>query len=234
MSADKVCVVAGVGPGNGAAFARRFASSGYRVALLARKLDVTGPLEKELGGSKAYAVDLTSPDAVGATFAAIERDLGPTTVLVHNASGFARSSFLDTTPEEFESVWRGGPWSLLLCAKQAATQMLARGGGSILAIGATASIRGGEAFASFASSKAAHRSLAQSMARALGPRGIHVAYFVIDGAINGTRTRQFMPDKPDEAFLDPKAIAETAFHVAQQDRTAWTFELDLRPFGEKW
>jgi NAD(P)-dependent dehydrogenase (short-subunit alcohol dehydrogenase family) len=229
----KVCVIAGVGPGNGAAFARRFARNGYGVALLARKPDVTRALEKELPGSKAYVVDLTSQDAVRATFAGVRRDLGPVDVLIHNAAGYARSAFVDTKPEEFESVWRAGPWSLLLCGQEATTQMLEHGGGAIVAVGATASLRGGEIFTSFSAAKAAHRSLAQSMARGLGPRGIHVAYVVIDGAVDGL-VRQFLPDKPDEFFVRPGAIADTVYHLVHQDRSAWTFELDLRTSTEKW
>jgi NAD(P)-dependent dehydrogenase (short-subunit alcohol dehydrogenase family) len=229
-----ICVVAGIGPGNGAAFARRFALAGYRVALLARSSTTSAPLEKELAGSKAYAVDLTSPEAVQATFASIERDLGPADVLIHNAGAFARSAFLETKPEDFEAVWRGGPWSLLLCGQQAARQMLGHGGGAIVAIGATASLRGAESFAALGSSKAAHRSLAQSMARGLGPRGIHVSYVVIDGVVDAPRTRQFLPDKPDDFFVKPGAVAETVFQITRQDRSAWTFELDLRTSTEKW
>lgn len=230
-----VCVVAGVGPGNGAAFARRFSHAGYRVALLARGESVTTKLARELGAdAKAYAVDLTSADAVSTTFARIERELGPASVLIHNAAGYARSAFLETSPEEFEGVWRAGPWSLLLCGKAAAAQMLEQGGGAILAVGATASLRGGALFASFAASKAAHRSLAQSMARGLGPRGIHVAYVVLDGAVDGPRLRQVLPDRPDDFFLKPAAVAETVYHLAGQDRSAWTFELDLRTSTEKW
>ncbi len=148
----------------------------------------------------------------------IRRDLGPVDVLIHNAAGYARSAFVDTKPEEFESVWRAGPWSLLLCGQEAATQTLEHGGGAIVAVGATASLRGGEIFTSFAAAKAAHRSLAQSMARGLGPRGIHVAYVVLDGAVDGL-VRQFLPDKPDEFFVKPGAIAETVYHLTQQDRS---------------
>ncbi len=230
----KVCVIAGVGSGNGAAFARRFALAGYKVALLARSSEVTGALEKELADSKAYAVDLSAPDAVRATFARLREDLGPASVLIHNAAGYARSTFLETKPEEFEALWRSGPWSLLLSGQEAANQMLELGGGAIVAIGATASLRGGEVFTSFAASKAAHRSLAQSMARGLGPKGIHVSYVVIDGVVDEPRIRQFMPDKPEDFFMKPAAIAETVFHLSQQDSSAWTFELDLRPATEKW
>lgn len=229
-----VCVVAGVGPGNGAAFARRFAKAGYAVALLARRTSVTGALESELPAAKAYAVDLTSPEAVRATFAEIERDLGPPTVLIHNAAGYSRAAFLDTKLEDFESAWRGGPWSLLICGREAAARMLANTGGAIIAVGATASLRGGESFTSFAAAKAAHRSVAESMARGLGPRGIHVAYLVIDGAVDGPDIRSILPDKPDAFFVKPSAVAETAYHLTTQDRSAWTFQLDLRTSTEKW
>lgn len=227
--------MAGVGPGNGAAFARRFWQAGYRVALLARTEPVIAALAGELGDrATPFVVDLTSPDAVGAAFAAIERDLGGADVLVHNASGYARSEFLDVTTDEFESVWRGGPWSLLLSGQHAASQMLERGGGAIIAIGATASLRGGQIFSSFASAKAAHRSLAQSMARGLGPRGIHVSYVVLDGAVDGPRIRKLLPDRPDSSFIKPAAVAETVYQLVQQDRSAWTFELDLRTSVESW
>lgn len=232
---EKVCVVAGVGPGNGAAFARLFAANGYKVALLARSEATSRELEKEIAGSKAYVVDLTSPEAVTKTFAAIAKDLGPTTVLIHNGSSWQRASFLDTTPADLEAQWRSGPFSLHLCAQAAAGQMLdSKKGGAIVVIGATASVRGAEMFAAFASAKAAHRSLAQSMARGLGPRGIHVSYVIVDGVIDSKRARGMMPDKPDAFFLDPNAIAKTVLHLAEQPPSAWTFELDLRPSIEKW
>lgn len=232
--ASPVCVVAGFGPGNGAAFTRRFASEGYRVAMLARSEAPLREMERAVPAAKGYAVDVADPAAVSEAFARIRRDLGLVDVLVHNAAGWMMKPFLETTPEELEQVWRANALSFFLCAQQAAKEMLAAGRGAIIAIGATASVRGAANFGAFASSKAAMRSLAQSMARSLGPKGIHVAHVVIDGVIDTPRTRTFLPDQKEEFFLKPDAIADAVFHLARQDPSAWTFELDVRPFGESW
>jgi len=232
--APPVCVVAGFGPGNGAAFTKRFASEGYRVAMLARSEAPMHEMEKVLPAAKGYVTDVTDPAAVGETFARIRKDLGAVDVLIHNAARWMMKPFLETTPDDLEKVWRANALSFLLCAQEAARDMLAAGRGAIIAIGATASVRGGPNFAAFASAKAAMRSLAQSMARGLGPRGIHVAHVVIDGAIDTPRIRAMIPGQKDEIFLKPDAIADTIFHLARQDPSAWTFEVDIRPFGESW
>ena len=231
---EKVCLVAGVGPGNGTALSRKFSDLGYRVAMLARTRERLEELEAQIPRSKGYAVDIGDADAVSAACSEIRQDLGPIDVLVHNAGSGSFSSFMDTDPAKLEQGFRTNTLSLLLLGQQVVPDMLNAGGGSIVVIGATASIRGGAAFAGFAPSKAAQRSLAQSMARSLGPQGIHVAYVIIDGVIDIPRTRGFFKDKPDEFFLRPDAIADTVAQLAQQDRSAWTFELDLRPFSEKW
>ncbi len=232
--AGGVCVVTGVGPGNGAAFARRFAREGYRVAMLARSEDRLRELEAEIDGARGYATDVGDPDAVAATFGRIRQELGPVEILVHNAGSGVFGPFLDTTPEQLEESWRTNTLALLLCGREASADMLKGGSGTIVVIGATASLRGGAGFAAFASAKAAQRSLAQSMARGLGSSGIHVAYVVVDGVIDIPRTRAFFADRPDDEFLKPDAIADTVFHFVGQDRSAWSFEVDLRPFGEKW
>jgi NAD(P)-dependent dehydrogenase (short-subunit alcohol dehydrogenase family) len=232
--ANQVCVITGVGPGNGAAFARRFAAEGYRVAMLARSEERLRQLEREIEGSKGYAVDVGDPAAVRDGFARIRADLGPLQVLVHNAGSGMFSDFMNTTPEMLEQSWRTNTLALLSCGQEAVRDMLAAGGGAVVVIGATSSLRGGANFAPFASAKAAQRSLAQSMARSLGPQGIHVAYVVVDGVIDIPRTRQMMPDKPEEFFLQPEHIADTVYFLARQPRSAWTFEIDVRPFGEKW
>jgi NAD(P)-dependent dehydrogenase (short-subunit alcohol dehydrogenase family) len=228
------CVIAGVGPGNGESFARRFAAEGYRVAMLARSEDYLKELADTLEGAHAFPCDITDPVAVGETFERLRAELGPVEVLVHNAGTFLMRSFVDTTLEDLEHQWRVNTASAFLCAQAALTDMLPRGEGRIIVIGATASLRGGPRFAAFASSKAAQRVMAESMARALGPLGIHVAYVIVDGVISTPRTREWMPDKPDEFFLDPEHIADAVWHLAQQPRSAWTFQLDLRPFGESW
>lgn len=231
---SQVCAVAGVGPGNGASFSRRFAQAGYRVAMLARSAERLRELEASIPGTRGYPADVGDATVVRETFTRIRSDLGPVNVLIHNAGSGAFSSFLDTTPELFEQSWRTNALSLLLCGQAVAPDMLAAGSGAIVAIGATASVRGGAQFAGFAPAKAAQRILAQSMARTLGPRGIHVAYVVVDGVIDIPWTRAMLPNQPDEFFLQPDRIADTVYVLIQQDRSAWTFELDLRPFGEKW
>ena len=231
---SNVCVVAGVGPGNGTAFTRRFADAGYRVAMLARTGERLAALEAEIPGTRGYVVDIGDAAAVERAFAAIRSDLGSVDVLIHNAAAGAFTAFMDTPPALLETTLRTNALSLLLLGQQAARDMLARGAGAIVVIGNTSAWRGVANYAGFAPSKAAQRILAQSMARGLGPRGVHVAYVVVDAVIDVPWARSFFADKPDEFFCRPGAIAETVFHVAHQDRSAWTFELDLRPFGEKW
>lgn len=234
MTAAGVCVVAGVGPGTGAALARRFAAGGYHVAMLARDADRLGALEREIAGSRAYPVDVTDAASVKDIVARIGADLGTPRVLVHNAVAGAFGEFLDVEPATLEHTSRTNVLSLMLLGQALVPPMLESGGGAIVVTGNTSARRGAANFAAFAPSKAAQRILAESMARSLGPKGIHVAYLVIDAVIDVPWTRQAFSSRPDEFFARPDAIADTAYHVAHQDRSAWTFELDLRPFGEKW
>ena len=229
-----VCVITGVGPGNGASFTRKFAGAGYRVAMLARDAERLHKLEAEIPNTRGFPTDVSDAGAVREAFGRIRAQLGAVNVLIHNAGSGMFGPFMNATAEELELSWRTNTLALLLCGQEAASDMLAGGGGSIVVIGATASLRGGAAFASFASAKAAQRSLAQSMARGLGPQGVHVAYVIVDGVIDIPNTRALFSDRPDDFFLHPDAIADTVYHVAQQPRSAWTFEVDLRPFGEKW
>lgn len=229
-----VCAVVGVGPGNGSAIARRFAAQGYAVALLARHGDRLADLERELDGARAYSCDATDAGQVKETFARIEREMGPVNVLVHNAGSGHFKNFDDTTPADFEADWKINALGLLLTGQAVVPQMRRQGCGAIVVIGATASLTGNAGFAPFAAAKSAQRSLAQSMARHLDPEGIHVAYVIIDAVVDMPRTRKMMPDKPDDFFAKPEHIAETVWFLSQQPKSAWTFELDLRPFGEKW
>jgi len=153
---------------------------------------------------------------------------------VHNAVSGHFGEFLSVDAETLERTFRTNVVSLLHLGQAVAPDMIARGGGAIVVTGNTSAWRGSANFAAFAPSKAAQRILAQSMARSLGPKGIHVAYVVIDAVIDVPWTRQAFASQPDEFFAKPDAIAETVFHLAHQDRSAWTFEVDLRPFGEKW
>lgn len=232
--AGSVCVVTGVGPGTGAALARRFAAEGYRVAMLARSAERLEALEREIPGTRGFVADVSQAASVGEAYDRVRSELGPVEVLLHNAGSGLFGAFEDVTPETFEASWRTNALGLLLLGKQVVPDMLRAGHGAIVVTGATAALRGGAAFAAFAPAKAAQRSLAQSMARSLGPKGIHVAYLVVDGVIDIPRTRALFKDRPDGFFLRPDAIAESALHLVRQDPSAWTFELDLRPFGEKW
>jgi len=224
---EKICVVAGVGPGTGAALSRRFAAGGYRVAMLARDAERLAALEREIAGSRGYAVDVTEAARVKEVVERIGSDLGTPSVLVHNAVSGHFGEFLEQT-------FRTNVLSLMLLGQAIVPRMLAAGRGAIIVTGNTSAWRGAASFAAFAPSKAAQRILAQAMARSLGPKGIHVAYVVIDAVIDVPWTRQAFASKPDEFFARPAGIAETVYHVAHQDRSAWTFEVDLRPFGEKW
>jgi len=229
-----VCVVVGVGPGNGAAFARRFDKAGYAVALLSRSTTLSETIADKLSQAKAYACDVTDQAAIESTFAAIKSDLGPVEVLLYNAGSGVFGTVEQIDYDGFEQAWRINALGGLISARQVMDDMKVAGKGAIVFTGATASLRGGSSFCAFASAKAAQRNLAQSMARHLGPSGIHVALVIVDGMIDLERTRQMMPDAADDRFLKPDAIAETIYQLCQQDPSAWTHELDVRPFTEKW
>jgi len=230
----KVAVVAGAGPGNGAALARRFADIGYAVGLLARSRETLAALESEIAGTRGYECDVGSPDAVARAFAAIRSDLGDVEVLVYNAGSGIFADVEHITPGQFEASWRVNAYGALLCAQQVIPAMKAAGSGSIVFIGATASRRGGPRTAAFAPAKVAQRSLAESMARSLWPSGIHVCVIIVDGVVDLPGTRAAMADKPESFFVKPAAVAETAFQLTCQERSAWSFEVEARPFGEAW
>jgi NAD(P)-dependent dehydrogenase (short-subunit alcohol dehydrogenase family) len=229
-----VCVISGVGPGTGAALARRFASGGYRVAMLARDEDRLRTLESGIEGSRAYVCDVSNSEAVSATVARVRGDLGAPTVLVHNAVGGAFGDFLEVEPEQLRANFEVNVMGLLYLARALAPAMIEAGRGAIMVTGNTSARRGMPRFAGFAPTKAGQRILAESMARSLGPQGVHVAYFVIDAVIDLEWTRRRMPDQPDDFFIKPEAIAENVWYVAHQDPSAWSFEVELRPYGERW
>ena len=230
----KVAVIAGVGPGLGAALARRFVREGCRVALLARSADYLHELAATLNGTNdpapvlALPCDLADAEQIHAAFDAIRTQFGPADLLVNHAAGGgpARAGLLDIQPADFEGAWRVGVLSALLCSREAARDMLAAGGGTILFSGATSAIRG--ATLAFSSAKFAARGLAQSMARELWPKGIHVAHVIIDGVIGEAEDTD-----GGEPLMHPDAIAQSYWMLARQERSAWTWELDLRPDREK-
>ncbi|MEE9280051.1 MAG: SDR family NAD(P)-dependent oxidoreductase [Myxococcota bacterium] len=234
MAEAGVCVVAGVGPGTGAACSRRFAAEGYRVAMLARNRGRLEEFEASIPGTRGFPVDLTDPRQVTEVVQQVRSELGPVEVLVYNAARGTFGGFLEIEPEELEANFRVNTLGLLHLARELAPSMIEAARGSIIVTGNTSARRGKAHYAAFAPTKAAQRILAESMARDLGPKGVHVAYVVIDAVIDLPWTRKRMPERPDEFYARPDAIAETVLRLVEQDRSAWSFEVDLRPFGEEW
>jgi NAD(P)-dependent dehydrogenase (short-subunit alcohol dehydrogenase family) len=223
MGMDEVAVVVGAGPGLGNALAGRFVQAGMKVAAVSRKGAASEVYRDRVRG---YSCDATVGDQVRKVFERVADELGPPSLVVFNVGIWDRGGILDISEELFEQAWRTGCMAGFLVGRAAAESMLARGSGTIIFSGATGSIRGGAGFAAFASPKFALRALAQSMARELGPKGIHVAHVVLDGMIA-------QENSPSESLLQPAAIAETYYQLYRQDRSAWTHELDLRPCSEK-
>jgi NADP-dependent 3-hydroxy acid dehydrogenase YdfG len=231
---DPVCLVTGVGPGTGAALARRFAQGGYRVAMLARDAGRLAALAREIGDARAYPCDVADAAALEAACAAVATELGAPRVVIHNAVGGAFGDFQTIDPAVLRHNFEVNTMALLGLARAVAPAMLEAGQGAILCTGNTSAHRGVANFAGFAPSKAAQRILAQSMARSLWPRGVHVAYVTIDAVIDVAWTRQLNADKPDDFFITPDAIADECWHVAHQPRAAWSFDVEIRPYGERW
>jgi len=229
-----VCAVFGVGPGNGEAFARRFSEGGYAVAPMARRGDVIDPLAAELADAHAYRCDAADAGDIERCFAEIRDDMGEVETLIYNAGSGIWGSVEEVSAEDFETCWRINAHGAFVASQQVIPAMKAAGRGNIVMIGATASRRGGAKSAAFAAGKAAQRSLAESMARHLWPAGIHVSLVIIDGVIDLERTRKRMPDKPGDFFLQAADIAETVWQTTRQNRSAWSFEVEARPFGENW
>lgn len=231
---QKVCAIVGIGPGNGRALVRRFCLEGYRVAMLSRDHDYLSELEREFPSACAFQCDATDGTAVRGAFERIHKSLGPVSTLIYNAGMGVFKSIDEASEDDFEQCWRVNTLGLMLAAKAALPQLRQHQSANLVVTGASAAWRGRANSAPFASAKAAQRSLAQSLARQLGPENIHVAYLVIDGVIDLPRTRERLPDKPDDFFIKADAVADTVWALTQQDPAGWTFELDLRPFGENW
>lgn len=243
---NPVCLITGVGDSSGAAIARRFAHGGYRVAMIARNEKRLRALEAEIDDAKAYVCDVGDLTALQSAVEAVRRDMGSPEILVHNAVAHTFDTFLDSDPGDLERNFRVNTTSLLYLARALTPDMIAEGHGAIMVTGNTASLRGVPNYALFAPTKAAQRILAESLARDLGPKGIHVGYVTIDAAIDVTwlgpeseRPDWLMPpaDWPhprEDFFAKPNAIAEEVFHMAHQDRSTWAFDLVIRPFAEHW
>jgi len=232
--ADKTCLITGVGPGTGAALARRFTEGGYRVAMLARNEARLSELERELPGSRSFPCDVADTTALAAACDALESELGAPAVVIHNAVGGARGDFFATPPELLRRNFEVNTMALLHLAQRFAPGMVERGHGAFLCTGNTATYRGKASFAGFAPTKAAQRILAESMARSLGPQGVHVAYLAIDAVIDVPWTRKMLPDALDEFFCRPADIAAECWHLVHQPRSAWSFDVQIRPDREPW
>jgi NAD(P)-dependent dehydrogenase (short-subunit alcohol dehydrogenase family) len=229
-SSFRTALIVGAGEGLSASLARLFAREGMTVALAARNAAKLTALTEEIG-ARAFACDATKPDDVAKLFADVEAASGAPDVVVYNASGRLRGPLISLDPAEVERALLASAYGGFLVAQQAAKRMLPRKSGAILFTGASASVKGYAQSAPFAMGKFALRGLAQSMARELQPQGIHVAHFVIDGAIRNPG-RIEPPDNPD-SMLDPDAIAATYLSVLKQPRSAWTWEVELRPWVER-
>jgi len=238
----KVCLIVGAGDATGTALAKRFHQDGYFVACARRaggKLD--DGVVKELGGDriKGYSVDARIEEQVAGLFAQVEQDMGNIDVCIHNIGGNVRFSVLETTERVYRKVWELCGLSAFIVGREAARYMTKRGKGTIIFTGATASTRGAANFAAFSGGMSAKRSLAQTMARELGPLGVHVAHVVIDGPIQTefvkglTGEAEFAKKKANDELLSPPEIAEAYIGIVNQHRSAWTFEMDLRPYSEK-
>ncbi len=226
----RTALIVGTGPGLSASLARLFARNGIAVALAARDTAKLTALTAETG-AMAHACDASDPTSVAALFEAVEAQIGAPDVVVYNASARVRGAVTDIDPEAVRKALEISAFGAFLVAQQAARRMLKQGSGAILLSGATAGVKGFALSSSFAMGKFALRGLAQSMARELSPQGIHVAHVVIDGGIRSA-ARPVPADKPD-SLLDPDAIAETYWHLLQQHRSAWSWEVEVRPWVER-
>ena len=228
-----VCLITGVGPGTGSALVRCFAQE-YEVAMMARSADRLTQLAREVPHAHAYPCDVTDTAALHRAIDEIRRDHGAPSVVVHNAVGGAFGSFLDIDPSVLEANFQVNTMSLLHIARAVAPAMIETGEGAIVVTGNTSAYRGMANFAGFAPTKAAQRILAESMARDLGPKGVHVAFVAIDAVIDLQWTRKRYADKEDDFFAQPDDIASECLRLAQQPRSAWSFSSVIRPFGENW
>lgn len=240
-----VALAIGAGDGIGAAFARKFARSGYHVVTARRDASKSTELMETLATEghdmQAVSLDARDPDQVAALFNKIEQEIGEIDVVLFNAGSNSPFPFVETDPKIFRKIWELACFGGFLTLREAAARMVPRGRGTILVTGASASLRGKAGFGAFASAKHGLRALAQSLAREIGPKGVHVVHLVVDGgidmpAIHERRRKKFGADHVDaeDVLVKPDSVAETFHALVQQSRDAWTHELDLRPYGETW
>ena len=239
---NQVALVIGAGDATGGTIAKRFAAGGHTACVTRREADKLEPLLQAIraagGQAHGFGSDARKEEEVIALVERIERDIGPIEVLVFNIGANVPCSVLEETARKYFKIWEMACFGGFLNGREVAKRMVARGRGTIIFTGATAGLRGAANFAAFAGAKHALRALAQSMARELGPQGVHVAHVVVDGAIDTEFIRSSFPEryalKEQDGILNPEHIAENYWHLHRQPRDAWTFELDLRPYMERW
>lgn len=227
---NPLCVIIGVGPKNGAAFAARFNKAGYRIALLSRSTSFSEELAGSLSDARSYVCDVSDPASVDSAFSKLQAEMGDVDVLIYNAGSGSWETVDEITPAGFEQSWRVNALGALVASQQIIPAMKQRGSGNIIIVGATASLRGRPKTTGFAAAKAAQRSLAQSMAKHLGPSGIHVSLLIIDGSIASADSAEAGRGER----IDPQDIAELAHYLTTQPQSAWSFEVDVRPSKEAW
>ena len=231
---SKLCLVTGVGPGTGTSVVKRFAIAGYKVAMLSRSEERLLNLQAEIPNTVAFPCDVSNEQQMSDVINKVKNDLGVPDVLVHNAVKGGRGNFLEIKPKDLLKNFEVNTMGLLYLARGFAQEMIDRGNGSIIVTRNTSARRGKPWFATTAPTKAAQRILAESIAREIGPKGIHVSYILIDAAIDVPWTREAWPEKPDDFFMKPNSIADEIFHITNQDKSAWTFDVEIRPFAEPW
>jgi NAD(P)-dependent dehydrogenase (short-subunit alcohol dehydrogenase family) len=244
MSA-RVALIVGAGDYIGAAIAKRFALGGFTVCMGRRNGDKLAPLIAEIaatgGVAHGYTMDARDEESVAEIFETVEKNIGPIEIVIFNVGGNVRFNILDTTARVFRKVWEMATFSGFLVGREAARYLGPRGTGSLFFTGASASLRGNVGYAAFGAGKAGLRSLAQTLAKELGPKGIHVAHLVIDAGVDTAFVRERMvaaggdPDTlPEDTLMDPASVAEAYWTLHQQKRDGWTFQMDIRPYAEKW
>jgi NAD(P)-dependent dehydrogenase (short-subunit alcohol dehydrogenase family) len=235
MTDRKTAIVFGVGPGLGWALVQRFVTENIQVGAVSRDDAKLSALLKSGGsqGVRPYAADVSNNDDVLRVFDSVDRDFGAPDIVVFNAGAFQKANVLDIDPADFERCWRIGCFGGFLVGQAAARRMVKRGHGTIIFTGATAALRGSAGFANLAVPKFGLRALAQSMARELGPQGVHVAHVIIDGQIESERYRHLAEERGEDSLLAPDAIAELYLQLHRQHRSAWSHEVDVRPWSEK-
>ena len=231
---NDVVLVTGVGPGTGKAIVERFAASGYSVAMLARSAQRLNDIAQATPNTHPFVCDVSDADRLSAVLEEIRQQLGAPKIVIHNAVGAERGTYLDVDAEKMRAAFEINTMALLSLAKQLVPDMQASGGGALIATGNTSAYRGKARFAGFAPTKAAQRILLESIAREAGPKGVHVAYVAIDAVIDLAWTREAFPNKPDDFFCQPADIANEVVRIAEQPRSAWSFESVIRPHGEVW